>query len=276
MSISTSTDTKHAAGQGPRPGRLYLVPTPLDFGCAPAAPASISQWLPHETLVTAARLTHWITENAKSTRAFLKRIDAVVPLALPLQAQHITELPRHTHKKGDHAPAAASDQEARHLLAPALTGNDVGLVSEAGMPAIADPGSSIVRAAHALGLPVVPLVGPVSLMLALAASGLNGQNFAFVGYVPQEATERSRRLRELEALALKTGQTQILIETPYRNAALLQALLHSLHPHTRVAISSGLTLTQQTTRSALVSDWKAQNLAQGLPLDAPAVFLIGR
>lgn len=271
-----SAATQHAPRQGPKKGRLYLVPTPLDFGCAPAAPESISQWLPHETLAAAARLTHWITENAKSTRAFLKRIDAVAPLALPLQAQRITELPRHAHKKGDHAPATTSDQEARQLLAPALTGNDMGLVSEAGMPAIADPGSSIVRAAHAMGLTVVPLVGPVSLMLALAASGLNGQNFAFVGYVPQETTERTRRLRELEALALKTGQTQILIETPYRNAALLQALLQSLHAHTRLAISSGLTLTHQTTRSALVSDWKAQNLAHGLPLDAPAVFLFGR
>lgn len=261
-------------------GTLYLVPTPLDFGCTPKGSASaaetISQCLPHDTLVTAARLTHWITENAKSTRAFLKRVDAVMPLALPLQAQHITELPRHTHKKGDHAPAAASDQEARQLLAPVLNGNHLGLVSEAGMPAIADPGSSIVRAAHALGIPVVPLVGPVSLMLALAASGLNGQSFAFVGYVPQEPADRARRLRELETLALKTGQTQILIETPYRNVALLQALLQSLHPHTRLAVSGGLTLGHQVTRSALVSDWKAQTLARELPLDLPAVFLIGR
>lgn len=267
-----------STGQGPRTGSLYLVPTPLDFGCTPGAGnETIGQWLPHETLATAARLTHWVTENAKSTRAFLKRVDAVVPLALPLQAQHITELPRHAHKKGDHVPAAASDQEARQLLAPTLAGHDLGLVSEAGMPAIADPGSSIVRAAHALGVPVVPLVGPVSLMLALAASGLNGQSFAFVGYVPQEPAERARRLRELEALALKTGQTQILIETPYRNAALLQALLQHLHPHTRLAVSSGLTLGQQATRSALVSEWKARKPVPGaLPLELPAVFLIGR
>jgi len=264
----------------PEPGRatLYLVPTPLDFGCAPAAveSAPINLWLPHETLLTAASLTHWITENAKSTRAFLKRVHALVPLAQPLQAQHITELPRHTHKKGDHAPALASDQEALALLAPALAGHHMGLVSEAGMPAIADPGSSIVRSAHALGLRVVPLVGPVSLMLALAASGLNGQSFAFVGYIAQEASERAKRLRELEALALKTGQTQILIETPYRNAALLQAMLQCLHPHTRLAVSSGLTLTEQNTRSARVGDWRAQSLARHLPLDLPAVFLLGR
>lgn len=257
-------------------GTLFLVPTPLDFGTddttAPAA-----QWLPAQTLQTASRLTHWITENAKSTRAFLKRVEAVHPLAAPLQAQLITELPRAAHKKGDHAPQADGDAQARALLAPALQGHDMGLVSEAGMPAIADPGSSVVRAAHALGVKVVPLTGPVSLMLALAASGLNGQGFAFVGYVPQEATERNRRLRELEALALKTGQTQIFIETPYRNTALLQALVQTLHPHTRLAVCCALTLPAQVVRSALVSEWKRdKDLAKGLPLDTPAVFLLGR
>lgn len=144
------------------------------------------------------------------------------------------------------------------------------------MPAIADPGSSVVRAAHASGIDVVPLTGPVSLMLALAASGLHGQDFAFVGYVPQDPRERGTRLRELESLALKTGQTQIIIETPYRNAALLQALLQHLHPHSRLAVACGLGLSQQRTRSALVSDWKARNLAAQLPLNLPAVFLLGR
>lgn len=259
-------------------GTLYLVPTPLDFGVAQAAPVVPSEWLPAETLNTARRLTHWITENAKSTRAFLKRVDTLASLAAPLQAQQITELPRVAHKKGDHVPQAEGDALARELLAPALLGHDIGLVSEAGMPAIADPGSSIVRAAHAMGLRVVPLTGPVSLMLALAASGLNGQSFAFVGYVPQDAVERAKRLRELEALALKTGQTQILIETPYRNTALLQALLQALHPHTRLAVCGALTLPQQACRSALVQEWKRnpQALAGGLPLDAPCVFLLGR
>jgi len=132
----------------------------------------------------------------------------------------------------------------------------VGLVSEAGMPAVADPGSSVVRAAHSLGLSVVPLTGPVSLLLALAASGLNGQNFAFVGYLPQDSAERSKRIRELESLAAKTGQTQIFIETPYRNAALLQALLQTLQANTRLAISSGLTLATAQSHSASVSQWK--------------------
>lgn len=263
----------------PRLGTLFLVPTPLDFGCtlpAGAQPTPLAHWLPQETLHTAARLTHWITENAKSTRAFLKRVEQWQPLAAPLQAQHIAELPRHAHKKGDHQAAADGDRDALALLEPAKAGHDIGLVSEAGMPAIADPGSSIVRAAHALGLEVRPLIGPISLMLALAASGLNGQSFAFVGYVPQETTERARRLRELEALALKTGQTQILIETPYRNAALLQALQHNLHPHTRLAVCCGMTLAQQVTRSAVIGDWKRRSLAHSLPLDLPTVFLLGR
>ena len=257
-------------------GVLYLVPTPLDFGISVTA-APPDTWLPRETMVVASALTHWITENAKSTRAFLKRVEAATGIAVPVQSQHITELPRAAHKKGDHTPQPDSDAQARELLAPALEGHNIGLVSEAGMPAIADPGSAVVRAAHALGVRVVPLTGPVSLMLALAASGLNGQNFAFVGYVPQEATERGKRLRELEALALKTGQTQIVIETPYRNTALLQALLQTLHPHTRLAVCCAMSLPQQISRSALVSEWKrSQVLVGGLPLDMPAVFLFGR
>ena len=142
------------------------------------------------------------------------------------------------------------------------------------MPAIADPGSSVVRAAHALGLEVVPLVGPISLLLALAASGLNGQNFAFVGYLPADASGRAQRIRELEALAQKTGQTQLFIETPYRNAALLQGLLQTLKGSTRLAICCGLTLPQQRIQSGLVADWKAR--AASLPLELPAVFLIGK
>lgn len=258
------------------PGTLYLVPAPLDFGTNAVEHADVTQWLPAETLAVASRLTHWITENAKSTRAFLKRVESVGTLGCSLQAQQLMELPRAAHKKGDHQPGVQSDATARSLLAPALEGHDVGLVSEAGMPAIADPGSSVVRAAHALGLRVVALTGPVSLMLALAASGLNGQSFAFVGYVPQDPIERTKRLRELEGLALKSGQTQILIETPYRNPALLQSMLQTLQPHTRLALACALTLPEQVVRSALVSDWKRAALSQNLPLDKPTVFLLGR
>lgn len=254
----------------PTAGTLYLVPTPLDFGCD--TQADLGDTLPAHTLSVAAGLSHWITENAKSTRAFIKRVSATHTLTTVLQSHSVVELPRHVHKKGDHDPASGFD--AKPLLAPALEGHDIGLVSEAGMPAIADPGSSVVRAAHSLGIRVVPLVGPISLMLALAASGLNGQHFAFVGYLPQEAGARAHRLRELEASIQKTGQTQICIETPYRNAAFLQGLISTLQPSTRLAVCCGMTLPQQTVHCASVADWKKRS--PSLPLDLPTVFLIGR
>jgi 16S rRNA (cytidine1402-2'-O)-methyltransferase len=249
-------------------GKLYLVPAPLDFGCATQAP--LTDALPAGTLATAARLTHWICENAKSARAYLKRIDELHPLAAPMREQQIAELPREVHKKGDHEGGF----DARPLLAAAAEGHDIGLMSEAGMPAIADPGSSVVRAAHDLGLQVVPLVGPVSLLLMLAASGLNGQNFAFVGYLPQDAAQRAQRIRDLEALAMKTGQSQLFIETPYRNAALWDALVKTLQPATRLALSSGLTLVQAVTLSQTVRLWKQRDAP--VDNDVPAVFGIGR
>lgn len=251
-----------------KPGILYLVPAPLDFGCEIQSP--LQDVLPLGTLRRAAGLTHWICENAKSARAFLKRIEVVTPLAAPLQAQQIHELPREVHKKGDHG----GEFDARPLLAAALEGLDIGLLSEAGMPAVADPGSSVVRAAHDLGLAVVPLVGPVSLLLALAASGLNGQNFAFVGYLPQDAQARVQRIRELEALALRTGQTQLFIETPYRNTALLEALLQTLQRQTRLAVARGLTLDSASVRSDTVRAWRTRPMA--VEPRSPAVFAIGR
>ena len=249
-------------------GKLYLVPAPLDFGCDAQAP--LQEVMPLGTLQIAARLCCWICENAKSTRAYLKRINELQPLSTPVQAMQIQELPREVHKKGDHA----GQFDARPLLVAALEGRDMGLVSEAGMPAIADPGSSVVRAAHDLGLQVVALTGPMSLMLALASSGLNGQNFAFVGYLPQDAAERTQRIRALEATALHSGQTQLFIETPYRNAALLQALLQALQPGTRLSVSSGLTLATSATRSHSVQQWRRQPAAPDK--HTPAVFAIGR
>ncbi|MEN9670790.1 MAG: hypothetical protein RL018_1067 [Pseudomonadota bacterium] len=252
-------------------GKLYLVPAPLDFGCDTLTP--LSDVLPLATLQTAAKLQYWVCENAKSTRAYLKRVGEICPLAQPLQAIHIQELPREVHKKGDHPGSAGAGFDAKPLLAAALSGFDVGLVSEAGMPAIADPGSSVVRAAHDLGITVVPLVGPISLMLALAASGLNGQNFAFVGYLPSETTSLIKRIKELEQLALKTGQTQLFIETPYRNAALLQALTSHLQPNTRLAISCGLTLIHSQTFSEKIYIWRQK--PHTLSLSLPSVFAIG-
>jgi 16S rRNA (cytidine1402-2'-O)-methyltransferase len=252
----------------PTKGALYLVPAPLDFGCA--TQTALRNVMPDATLETAARLSHWICENAKSARAYLKRVGEFHPLAAPLREQQIVELPREIHKKGDHDSAF----DARPLLAAALEGHDVGLLSEAGMPAIADPGSSVVRAAHDLSLRVVPLVGPGSLMLALAASGMNGQSFAFVGYLPQDAAQRAKRIQELDALVHSTGQSQLFIETPYRNAALWDALTKTLRPATLLSVASGLTLVDGVVASRRVADWKRG--AVPTHNDIPAVFAIGR
>ena len=247
------------------PGRLLLVPNTLDLGTGCEVP--LDTVLPQAVIAQAARLGHWVCENAKTTRALLKRVHALVPLALPLQQIQITELPRPA--KGGGKPSAPPD--LRPLLAPALAGHDVGLLSEAGLPAVADPGAALVQAAHALGLVVVPLSGPTSLLLALAASGLNGQSFAFVGYLPVEAAARATRIRELEALSRRAGQTQIAIETPYRNDALLAALVQHLQPATQLAVASGLTLPDARCQMRTVAAWRqAKEVALGGQL--PAVF----
>ena len=246
-------------------GRLLLVPNALDLG---AGSASLDAVLPRAVIDTAARLEHWVCENAKPARAFLKRVAELAPLAQPLQAIHIQELPRPRKGSGDAVDAAAW----RALLAPALAGRDMGLISDAGLPAVADPGAGLVAAAHALGIAVEPLPGPSSLLLALAASGLNGQSFAFVGYLPQQPQEQARRIQELETLSRRLGQTQLVIETPYRNGALLHGLLQALRPDTVLSVSCGLTLANGWTRSRRVADWKRQPVE--LPADVPAVFAL--
>ena len=261
------------------PGSLILVPNTLDLG--EPEPADIRDVLADGVLREAARLTHWVVEDARSARAFLKRVQAVHPLAQPLQALDIRELPRPQKGSGGQ-PAQAVTRGAQGaptgaslftpLLAPALAGHDIGLLSEAGLPAVADPGSALVAAAHAQGVPVRVLPGPSALLLALAASGLNGQNFAFVGYLPQDAAARGARIRELEATSRKLGQAQIFIETPYRNEAMLGALLATLAPTTRLSISIGLTLTYARSRTDAVSAWRAQPLAP--PPKTPAIFVI--
>ena len=247
-------------------GRLYLVPNTLDFGVSTdAPPASLQNVLPLQVIQIAARLTHWVAENARTTRAFLKRVDAVVPLGQTLQTLNIVELPR--SQKGS---KAASNLPLDALLAPALQGSDIGLISEAGLPAVADPGSALVEAAHRLGVTVIPLSGPSSLLMALSASGLNGQSFAFVGYLPVDAAQRNLKLRDLEALSRRHQQTQLMIETPYRNQALLAALLASLSANCRLSVSCGLTLDGGWSRSDSVAAWRQR--AVTLPNDVPAVF----
>ena len=258
-------------------GKLYLVPAPLDFGCTDDQFTPITQTIPDGTLQAASQIKHWICENAKSCRAVLKRMAEHHPLICTLQEMTITELPREAHKHGDHKAAQDNNATLQALLDVALQGIDIGLMSEAGMPAIADPGSSVVRAAHALGLEVVPLVGPVSMMLALAASGLNGQNFAFNGYLPQDSAARKLQIQAFERHVLKTGQTQIFIETPYRNAALLADLIASLQPNTRLACSVGMTLPSAKTMSLLVKDWRAKKEVAEILLASklPAIFSFG-
>lgn len=249
-------------------GRLYLVPNTLDFGVASAKPPDLHDVLPLGVIRVAASLRYWVVENAKTTRAFLKRVHQVVPLAQPLQTLSVVELPR--APKGGQGRDAAAD--LRSLLHPAGQGHDIGLLSEAGLPAVADPGAGLVLAAHGLGIEVVPLCGSSAVLLALAASGLNGQSFAFVGYLPVEQAARAQRIRELEALSRRAAQTQLMIETPYRNAALLQALLGCLDGKTQLSISCGLTLEGAWSRTATVAQWKA--LGVRMPADVPAVYAL--
>lgn len=255
-------------------GTLWLVPAALDFGTTEAS--ALEKFLPHQAIVQASRINHWIVENAKTTRAMLKRYGEISPLVVPIQQMQITEMPRHTHKQGD------TGFDARNMLQAALNGEDVGLMSEAGMPAIADPGASVVRAAHDLNIPVQPLVGPSSILLALISSGLSGQNFAFTGYLPTQTDDRKKRIKELESLALRLGQTQLFMETPYRNEAMLHALLATLAPNTRLAIAFGLTLPNAWQASMAVSEWKKliektqQHSLTQETLKLPAVFAIGK
>lgn len=252
----------------PVPGKLYLMPNTLDFGMS-GPEVDLQLVIPRGVIEIAARLGFWAAENAKTTRSFLKRVHAVVPLQRPLQEVQIVELPR--ANKGNKSARAPNASE---LLAPALNGNDMGLISEAGLPAIADPGATLVAAAHAAGIRVEPLSGPSSLLLALSASGLNGQSFAFVGYLPVEAADRDKRIRHLEALSRQAGQTQLVIETPYRNQALMTALLAQLAPTTQLSVSCGLTTASGWSRTMGVATWRAAGAHPKLPNDTPAVFLL--
>jgi len=226
-----------------RAGRLLLLPTPI----AATAPDEV---LPPPTLAAARATGHFLAENAKSARAFLKAVGHPQPVS----SLHIVEI--------GHAPDPA---EFDAWLQPALDGFDLALLSEAGCPAVADPGAGIVARAHELGLPVLPLVGPSSLLLTLMGSGMSGQRFRFVGYLPQDRGELAAALVGLEA-ASRSGETQLIIETPYRNERLLDDILASCRPDTRLAIAVDLTAAGGRTLSLPIARWKA--LAAG---DRPAL-----
>jgi len=245
------------------PGTLYLVPNTL--GPLDAAPHALSHILPEQVQDIASKLEYFVAENAKTARAFLKLVAVDHPLARPLQDINISELNVNT------PPAALSA-----LLAPLLEGHDMGLVSEAGVPAVADPGADLVRLAHQHGIQVRPLVGPSSLLLAVMASGLNGQSFAFNGYLPTDPAQRTKRIQQLEQRSRSEKQTQLLIETPYRNAAMLEALVSACQPGTLICVATDLSLPTESVRTLAASKWKTALAANKGPdfHKKPTVFLL--
>lgn len=231
-------------------GDLYLIPVPLGH----VAP---EYTLPADVINRVHALTHFVAEHAKSARAFLKA--AGTPHPLPsIQIQELNE-----HTRASQLP---------ELIAPLLAGNDVGLISEAGCPAVADPGANLVALAHAKNVRVLPLVGPSSLLLALMASGLGGQQFAFHGYLPVSQGEREKQIRRLEKNSREFQQTEIFIETPYRNGNLFDSLLKTCQPSTQLCIASDLTLATEFVRTQSILNWK-----RSPPPDLdrrPSVFLL--
>ncbi len=230
-------------------GTLYLVPTPLgENDIAWIVPTAVRQCI--------AGLSYYVVEHPKTARQFLKQIGC----ALPLQDIRMQVLDEHTRP-----------EDFASLLGPLLAGNNMGLLSEAGCPAIADPGAELVRIAHQKNIRVVPLVGPSSILLALMASGLNGQRFVFHGYLPVESDKRIRKIIELEKESTIHDQTQIFIETPYRNQKLLEALVLACRGSTNLCIASDITLASEYIATKTMQEWK-----HALPdiNKRPAIFLL--
>lgn len=241
-------------------GTLYLVPATLgDLKNGEATSALVEWSLPAQVRHIAAQLTCFGAENAKSARAFLKLISH----SRPIQEIDITET--------GHQP---DDKLLKPLVDKLLRGIDVGMLSEAGCPGIADPGAQLVRLAHAAGVRVVPLTGPSSILLALMASGLEGQRFAFAGYAPVKSPQREEFLKALELRSRKQQETQILIETPYRNESLWQALLATLADQTRLTRAIGVTLPEESIQTMTVKGWRNAVPGNVAPMGKqPAVFL---
>lgn len=216
------------------PGILFLIPNTLGDN----APDEV---MPQKVMETAKRLRHFIVEDVRTVRRYLRRIDRT----FPIDDSQFFELNQHTDRS-----------KIEPYLKPLLEGNDMGIISEAGCPAVADPGADIVALAHRKGIRVVPLVGPSSILLAQMASGFNGQSFAFVGYLPIEAAERQKRLRKLEHRAKEENQTQLFIETPYRNMKLFDELTATLKGDTRLCIACDITLESEYIETRTIGEWK--------------------
>ncbi|WP_035056194.1 SAM-dependent methyltransferase [Andreprevotia chitinilytica] len=218
----------------PALGTLYLIPVPLGDD-------TLTSVLPADVIATAQRLTHFIVEAPKTARAMLK----VFGTPHELRSLWMQELNEHT-----------KDNELDALLQPLLAGNDVGLMSEAGCPGVADPGANLVRLAHTRGIRVAPLVGPSSILLALMAAGANGQKFRFNGYLPTQDAERIDAIRKLELESQKQRQAELFIETPYRNGALFDALLASLKPGSQLTVACDITTASEFIKSQTVATWR--------------------
>ena len=235
----------------PQRGSLYLVPVAL------GEHTPWAHFLPAQAQAITAGLRHFVVETARAARAHLKQLD----YPHPLRETDIREL-----------PAEAADAALDALLAPALAGADLGLLSDAGCPAVADPGARLVARAHALGIRVVPLVGPSSILLGLMGSGLNGQSFAFHGYLPVAEGERDAALRTLEDESRKLGRTQIFIETPYRNERMFEALRRTLKPETRLCVACELNTAGELLLTRTLREWK--KAARPALARRPALFLL--
>jgi 16S rRNA (cytidine1402-2'-O)-methyltransferase len=229
-------------------GTLYLIPCPLGDGGKRA--------LPEYILPVLNSLTHFIVENEKTARRFLKSFG----YEHSLDELVLYPLNKHTEEE---APL--------EYLMPLLQGTSMGIISEAGMPGIADPGAVVVQLAHENQVKVVPLSGPSSIFLALAASGMNGQNFAFNGYIPFKNTDREGHLQQLERLSAKTNQTQIFIETPFRNNQMLDDILQSCRPKTRLCLACDITLQTELIKTRTIEQWKKEKKDLN---KRPVVFLL--
>ncbi|MCD8318583.1 MAG: SAM-dependent methyltransferase [Paraprevotella sp.] len=229
---------------------LYLIPVTL--GDTP-----LSRVLPDDNMKIIREIRFFIVEDLRSARRFLKKVDR------DIRIEDLT-----FYEMGKHA---SSDRFASYLE-PLTQGHPVGVLSEAGCPAVADPGAEVVAIAQHKGLKVIPLVGPSSMILAVMASGFNGQSFAFNGYLPIDPAERTKRIKTLEQRAYTEHQTQLFIETPYRNAKLFGELLRTCRPQTRLCIAAGLTCEEKYVRTHTVQEWKKLSLPDIAKI--PAIFLI--
>jgi 16S rRNA (cytidine1402-2'-O)-methyltransferase len=235
-------------------GTLYLIPVTLgDDNIAALLPKS----LPPEVIATAQKLEHFVVETEKHARQFLSAIKT----AKPVRELSLNLLNEHT-----------LDKDVAALLAPLLAGKDVGLMSDAGCPGIADPGAKLVELAHLKGIRVVPFVGPSSILLSLMASGLNGQQFAFLGYLPVDKTARNVKLKEIEKRSQTHKETQVFIETPYRNQHMLEAILSSCNANTRLSVASQVSLPDELIVTKRINEWKQSPLPD--LHKKPTVFLL--